>query len=385
MISAAIDGVDVTEYVQETRWRPRWNLPHSASIRVPRDSPVLDVNQELTLEIGTNMVFGGRMWYVEAAGDPDSAYVVGTAWDYTILLRKCMCIQGPYDPDPGNMVDVSPVIEGNVTAPEIAAAFVNNMLATNVGATETPPPGLPLPIVVGTVETGGVDCSSVPMAFPMTVDRMINLLISTGQLIVERVFSTGFITLNFLNPYTNDLSGSVDYEYGTGAFNAQTARHTLDIDELVNALWYLLGRRRSDGRWPGSITPTAPHVGGSWPASLLTRIDDSRDTYGYLPEIQILDDAGDENDIRDMFEERWANEAWVRAMPREFASIMPERGTAPDFALGDTIGVAGGSLLNGGFTGDQRVYGWDLTCDADGVLTWEDIVTSADQEGAVPE
>lgn len=383
MITALVNGVDFTEFVQQSRWKPRWNLPHSAGIRIPGHVAQAVVNQELVLEMGTTVEFAGWIWYSEANGQPDSAYTEVTAWDYSILLRKLMCLQGIYDPDPGNMVDVSPVIEGAVTAPEIAAAFVNNAMQVNVSATEVPPPGLPLPIAVGTVETGGVDVSSVPMAFPMTVDRMINLLLTTGQLVVERVFEPGLLTLNFKNPYINDLSSSVQYEYGTGLFNAQVGNYTVDMDDVVNALWYLLGRRRPDGRWPGSITPTAPHVGGSWPAALLTRIDDSRDQYSYLPEIQVLDDAGDENDIREMFEERWANEAWVRAFPREFASVTPDRGTVPNFRPGDVIGVSGGTMLNGGFSGAQRAYGWDLTCDADGVITWDDITTSADQEGAV--
>lgn len=380
MIGATIDGSSITEFCQEIRWRPRWNQLHSAVIRFPGPFLSVAVGQELTLSLG-GTIFQGEIWETEASGEPDAAYVEATAWDWSIWLRKRMCRQGPSDPDPGNMVDLKPVIDAAVTGPEIAAAFVQN----SIDYDPTFPFGNAPPVVIGTVETGGVDLTSVPMAFPMTIDRMFTLLASTGQLVVERLPGpAGSTLLNFLNPYTNDVSGSVVYGYGGGSFNSQVAQHTRDADDIANAIWYLVGRRRSDGRWPGSITATAPSVGGSWPTDLLDRVYDSRTQWGYAQEIQILDDTGDENDIRDMFEERWANEAWVRAQPREFGSVMPQRGTVPNFALGDIIGVQGGSMLNGGFTGDQRAYGWDISCDADGVISWDDITTSADQEGAVP-
>lgn len=388
MIQALVDGSDVTEFCQEIRWRPVWNGNHSAVVRFPGAFMSAVVGQQLTLTGDAS--FSGEVWSPEASGETNAAYVEATAWDWSIWLRKVMCKQGASDPDPGNMVDISPVIEANVTGPQIAAAFIQNAIDDPSAALYEPlgypstGPSKTLPVVVGTVDTGGVDLSSTPMAFPMTVDRMLQLLSSTGQLIVERVPGDGVTVLNLLNPYENDLSGSVVYGYATGAFNAQVATYTVDLDDLINALWYLVGRRRPDGRWPGSITPTAPHVATPWPAALVDRISDSRILWGYAQEIQILDDAGDENTIRDMFEERWANEAWVRAVPREFGSVTPDRGTVPNFAVGDIIGVAGGSSMNGGFSGAQRVYGFDLSSDADGVITWNDITTSADQEGAVP-
>lgn len=110
-----------------------------------------------------------------------------------------------------------------------------------------------------------------------------------------------------------------------------------------------------------------------------------------MQEIRVFDDNdGDcndpapsgENAVRDLFEEEWANEAWIRATPRVFASIRPERGQAPNFAVGDLISVSAGSQLLGGFSGAQRVYEMEVECDADGVVSITEIITSADQEGA---
>jgi hypothetical protein len=378
-LSYKLDGVDVTEIVQLGRWRPRFSTVHSGVIQYPADLLTITPGiSELQILLDADLVYSGLCWYTQLNGDPDATNGEISSWDWSIWLRKRMCRQGLTDPEPGSMVDVSPVIAGGVTATEIAAAFVQNAIDIDPGGA---------PFSVGTVDTGGEDVSSVPMSFPMTIDRMINLLLTTGQLVVRREATAGGTILHFLNPYENDLSATVSFEYATGAFNAQVATYTIDLDEVVNALWYLLGRRRPDGRWPGSITATAPHVGGSWPAALLTRIADSRSDFTFAQEIQILDDAGDENEIREMFEERWANEAWVRAMPRQFATVKPDRGTAPAFEVGDLIGVAAGSALGGGFSGTERVYGFDLSCDVDGILAFDDILTSADQEGAeaVPE
>lgn len=394
MITAKLGGSDITEFCQEIRWRPRFVDLHCAVIRFPGAFLDAQPGQELELSLSGVPIFDGCVWYPEASGEVDAAYVEATAWDWSIWLRKRMCKQGEIpgvDPDVDNMVDVSPVIDYYKTAPEIAAHFVEAALTDPLVALYEPsgsfPPSGPskaLPVVVGDVDTGGVDLTGTPMAFPMTIDRMFQLLQSTGQLVVERAPGAGVTILNFRNPYENDLSGSVAYDYGTGQYNAQNPTYTKDLDDMISALWYLVGRRRQDGRWPGSITPTRPNATQDWPDELLQRISDSRIDWGYGQEIQVLDDAGDENAIREMFEERWANEAWVRAVPREFASVVPERGTQPNFAVGDTISVAGGTTMNGGFSGAQRVYGFDISQDADGVLTWEDITTSADQEGAVP-
>ena len=83
--------------------------------------------------------------------------------------------------------------------------------------------------------------------------------------------------------------------------------------------------------------------------------------------------------IRPLFEEEWANEAWVRSYPQNFVSIKPQRGTAPSFGCGDEITVTAGSALFGGVTGAQVVYEMEMEIDVDGVVEVTDLVTSADQ------
>lgn len=373
-LTARIDGDDVTEYCQLVRWRERLSRKGMGGIRAP--SSVIDIEEgvsQLELYLDADLVHCGPVWYSQAEGNPDSSYIELTSWDHRVYLPKRLCKSTS---DPGNLITPGDVILTEVEGPSIASQYLTNTLDYDGD----------LPLIVGTVDTGGPDLSGVPTAFPMDLERMYALLVSTGQLdlkLTPGLIADGGSTLNFLNGDSgSDLSGSVKFEYATGLFNAQVATFTVDMEQVINALWYLIGERVTEERWRGSITPTAPHPGGDWPVDLITRYWDSRYVLLYMQEIQVFDDKGDENDIRELFEERWANEAWVRAVPRTFATVRPQRGTAPAFRSGDLIHVGAGAIINGGFSGAQRVYEFELQADVDGVLDIVEILTSADQEGA---
>lgn len=369
---AELDGTDISGICQRTTWKPALNLLDSASVRFPSGmTSYVEGITELSLYESGVLKFSGPVWVSQPDGGPDVAYTELTAYDHRVWLPKRLCKE-PSDHPNGNFITPGQVILDNVTGPQILAAFLANSDSID---------GF-LPITLGSVDVGGADLTSVPMSWPMSIDRMRALLTSTGQL--DQIWHPGVGggTLDLLNDYTNDLSGSVVYEYATGAHNAQVATKTVEMTDVINALWYLLGPRKTEERWKGSITPTAPHAGGAWPPALLARIATSRANYIYAQEIRIHDDEQDENDIRLMYEEEWANEAWIRAVPRTLASIRPERGTVPNFAVGDIIGVAAGASLDGGFSGGQTVYGFTQSTDFDGVDEIEEIITSHDQTGA---
>lgn len=372
-LTADIDGSDITAYCQRIAWRPRLNLIDSASVRFPSGLVGYSLGEsELHVWSGGTLKFSGPTWYTQPEGGVDAAYTELTAYDHRIHLPKRLCKDVSAHPA-GNLITPGQVILDNVTAPAILAQFIVNSIA--IDGT--------LPLAVGTVDAGGADVSGVPTDFPMSIDRMRNLLTSTGQLDQILHPGVGSSTLDLLNDYTNDLSGSVVFEYATGAHNAQVATVTVDMKDVINALWYLLGPRKTEERWRGSITPTAPHPGGVWPGALIARFMASRAAYGYMQEIRIFDDKDDENSIRPLFEEEWANEAWLRAVPRTLASVRPQRGIgADDFNVGDIIGVGAGSILDGGFSGGQTVYGFDWITDHDGVDELEEILTSHDATGA---
>lgn len=375
-LTADIDGSSITSLCQSIRWRPKLSAPATGIVRVP--AHLISVTpgvSELHIYMSGTLVFSGPVWHTQADGSPDSAYAELTAYDHMIHLGKRLCKTST-----GNLITPgSSVLASEVTAPAILAAFINNANTYD----STVPNGNAMPLTVGTVAGGGADVSGAPTSFPMSIDNMRELLVSTGQLDVFVNPGIGASTVDLTNgDGGNDLSGSVSYDYGTGNFNCQIATFTQDMDVVINALWYLLGPRVSATRWRGSITPTAPHKGGVWPPALVARFMGSRTTYRYMQEIRIHD-SDDTTNVRPLFEEEWANEAWIRAQPRVFASIRPERGITPNFAVGDLISVSAGSQLLGGFSGTQRVYEMEVECDADGVVSVTEIITSADQEGAV--
>lgn len=108
----------------------------------------------------------------------------------------------------------------------------------------------------------------------------------------------------------------------------------------------------------------------------------SRGAYGYMQEIQIHDEKEDEQiSARPLFERMFAKEAYLRAVPRTFVNIKPERatGSAPLFGVGDKIGMNAGSALGGGFSGAIMVYEFEINIDADGVADYTQITGSPDE------
>ena len=393
-----IDGTDITSLCQEIRWRPKLSRPASLVVRVPGHLVTADTGtSEMHLTNG-GLLFSGPIWYQQNSGDPNTTYTEFTAYDHLIYMNKRMCKSGTgygpvnrfdmkEDPGPCNLADPTAVILDNITAPAILAAFIQ---ATNDcdGA---------WPITVGSVSAGGPDMTGFPADWPSNIQDMAETLLSSGQLNIIVNPGVGSSSVDLTNGgVENDLTGSVVIQYQTGAFNAQTAEKTVDMEQVINALWYLLGPKRpwnqqDIAHWAGSITPTAANAGADgddpdipatpWPPELVARWMGSRATYGYMQEIQVHDEKEDEQiTVRPLFEEMFANEAYLRAVPRTFVAIAPERagGTSPTFFPGDQITVAAGSRLGGGYSGSLLVYEYEIAIDTDGVASYTDIVGSPD-------
>jgi hypothetical protein len=395
-----IDGNDITSICQEIRWRPRLNLPSSCVVRYPAHLFAgADVGSgELHLTNG-GLLFSGPVWFTQVDGDDKSTYMELTAYDHMIYLVKHLCKTSlgyspapspnpDHEPGPCNLADPTRVILDYITAPAIIGEFIN-------AANDCDPGDFPL--TVGSVAGGGTDMTGVPADWPMTIATMVDMLLSTGRLniLVSPGYGSSSVALTN-GGFVNDLTGSVSIEYQTGSYNAIGAARTRDMEEVTNALWYLLGPKRPkyDGdisHWAGSITPTAPNAGPDgdgglpgppWPASLVARWTASRAIYGYMQDIQIHDTREDEQlTARPLFEEMYANEALIRAVPRTIATPRPNRFTSlPSFRPGDLITVNAGTRLAGGFTGGELVYEYEIMVNADGVGEFTDIVTSADAQ-----
>lgn len=367
---AFLDGSDITRYCQFIKWRPKLSRPAMAIARVPANAFSVSVGQqELSLTEQGVPIFYGDAHYSQYDGDASSAYGEITAYDHLISLEDRMVKTST-----GNMI--TPTASAT-TAPQIMEEYINNVNSYDPAGAGT----APMPITPGTVSSGGIDVDiSELMQFPMNLEQMRALLVGTGQMDVFLAPGSGTSSVNLTNGEGGaDVSASVSYEYDTGAHNARIAVQTVDMAEVINALWYLLAPRISRTRYKGSITPTAPHMGGTWPPALLADIALSRGLYNYRQELQTRDEVG-ANIIRPFYEAQWASEAALRAFPRTFASVKPNRGIFPNFGVGFLIHVAAGSSINGGFSGAQRVYEMEVMTDQDGVTEITDILTSADQE-----
>ena len=362
-----IDGSDVSRHCLTKTWKAPLSRPASFTIRCPsRRVSVSAGISELHAYQGGSLIFSGKVAQPQASGDADSAYIEITAYDHLIHLKDRMVKTST-----GNLITPTAV---NTDAPGMFFEYLQNTRTFDRG---------PFPLSVNSYAGGGIEVWGALSNFPMDLEQMRQLLVATGQLDIYVNPGIGASTLDLENGDSGaDLSGSVVYEYDVGSNNARVGTITVDTDQVRNAIWYLLAPRISETRWKGSITPTAPHKGGTWPAELLARIAMSRALYGYKQEIQTKDETGAGFYLRPMYEATWAEEAWLRAVPRTLVSVLPRRGTFPSFRPGDKIGVAAGASLNGGFSGAQRVYEMTVSEDADGAISIDDILTSADGEGA---
>ena len=237
--------------------------------------------------------------------------------------------------------------------------------------------------------------TGVPVDWPMTIAEIAQLLTSTGRLdiILTPIDSGGNMAQVdcYNGDYGSNLSGSVVFQYGTGAHNVSRMRVNEDMSNTVNKLRYLLGPRvgTSDDpaafqHWEGSVEGEIAPLGADPSGQINARMDCSQAAYGVRSEIKIFDGrAGLTLAERQLYQQMWAGEAWFRALPRFMVHITPTRGTAiGSFGIGDLVGVQASSAVRGGFSGGQRVYQfttqWD---DPDGPLYITELQTSPSQEG----
>jgi hypothetical protein len=306
------------------------------------------------------------------------------------------------------------LIDTYQTGPQIALAMLMN---TEGDTTAQGNPALTPPITAegptflefGTFAGGGVPLTGAPTDWPMTIAELSSLLISTGELdlVITPTDPGGGIqgTIDGYNgDFGTDLSATVVFQYGTGAFNVRRLRWNEDMTSMCNKLWYFAGPRiitaadpAGDQHWCYNVQGDDPGLayppGGalSPPASAtdnqlgVLRVN-SRNDFGVRMEIQIYDAydecAGVGTVGRDLFRYRWQQESWVRASPREIIHVTPTRETEiGTFDIGDLVGVEAVAAVRGGFSGAQRVYEYTVSWDSDGVLELSELQTSADNEG----
>ena len=263
------------------------------------------------------------------------------------------------------------ILTDNVTAPAIMQAAINNTIANEgaIGAT------------VGTVATGGANVTGANVDWPIRISDLAAMLQLTGELdIVCNPVNSGstYGQVSFYNGnYGSDLSGSVVFSYGTGSYNCRGMRKVDDFSTICNALRYFLGPKIDDQHWSGNITRDDTALPDY--AAMIALTDASRAAYGKFVDVRIID--ADYVVAVEMYRYQWQVETVLRRKAKEMVYADLDHGVGlGTFDIGDKVGISAGPMLRGGFSGSQRVYGYTVAEDEDGVRSIEDLETSADQE-----
>ena len=413
MASVLLDGVDITSLCtvpnpegggRPIRWNRRGGRPSSLTVQGPGHLLGGTVGVS-TLELtGIGAGFTGVVWRSDDRGDEDATHRTLLGFDPTIYFPKRIVKDGEDsvdaltgDPDPGNFSDPS-IIEDHLYGPAIMAAAISNSISLDGSFGPT---GLG---VGGISLNHSVDLTgSRPSSWPMTLDGLRAMLSDGG--VLDYIVNGTTIDLYEGNA-GNDLTGSVSFGYGTGAFNCKGAERSIDMDNVFTVIWSLLGPKEplydnDVQHWKGNVTiddsPLGPNGGIDETTGEYYGIPDppfsdiaslvlaARGTYGRLQTVDEYDAYTDERTPaakrrkRRLYQMLWLAKSLYCSTPRNLVKMSPEAGIAPAFDVYDLIAVAATSDLGGGFSGEQRVYEFTCEIDTEGNPELTDIVVSADQ------
>lgn len=390
--TVSIDGTDVTGVAIQGRSTRRLNRPATAQVKIPMQEAVGGVGSALKISFNGSLHHHGRILLCEVDTGEDTGYVTYNSSDPMELWA--------FRPVRDDTCDFSKptIVDDYQQGPAILEAMLTNTVTCGGGGDDDDEG--PIFLTMGTFETGGCNLTGAPVDWPMTIAELYTLMVSTGCLdaVITPTDPGGGVmgTIDAYNgDFGTDLSGSVVFQYGTGAFNISRLRWNQDMSNMCNKLWYYAGPRiatqadpAGDQHWCFNVTGDDPLLPDPIPngASLATLLADratSRTTYGVRMDIQIFD-AADDDCIpgygtfgRDLYRNRWESESWIRQSPRNLIHITPTRETAiMSFDIGDLVGVEAVSAVKGGFSGAQRVYEYTIAWEDDGVLFLHELQTS---------
>jgi hypothetical protein len=370
-------------------WHRRGGRPSTLSLKGPSHllGGTLGVSSVVMTGLGAG--FTGTLWRRDDEGNEDDCWSTLLAADQSIYFPKRIVKDGEDsvdartgDPDPGNFSDPS-IIEDYLYGPMIFGAAIENTrtLDGDFG---------PLGISVGGMSLDfGVDLTGFrPTNWPMTLDDLRGMLSNAGVLAYKMNGTT--ITL-YEGPTI--AGGFVDqpFDYGTGAFNCSGAKRSLEMENVFNVVWDFLGPKEplydnDIQHWRGNVTIDDDDPVRGIPDPPFSTVKGivlgSRGTYGRLQRVDEYDLYRDERTPAEKRERRrlaqmlWLQKSLYCATPRQIVTMVPEKGIAPTFDVYDTIPVSAGSMLNGGFSGEQRVFEFKVGIDTEGNAQLKELQTS---------
>lgn len=407
--TVVVDGVDVSPSVVEGSVTPMLNRVGAAQVKVQMAAlsdgfgtmpagvgSLVKVYFQTDNDIAPVLYHHGRALLCETTCDEENGYTVLNSYDPMELWA-----QRPVRDDDGDF-SLPGIIDTYMNGPDIIAAMFANSEDTTAGGGGPPPADAegPLRLALGTVNSSGVDLSGAPVDWPMTMAQLTALLVSTGTVDVvitpiELDGNDNYGQLDlYAGDYGTDLTGSVIFQYGMGAFNVRALRWNENMSQMCNKAWYFLGPKIDQQHWAANITGDDPGLayppGGalSPPASAtnnqlgVSRYQSQQD-FDVRMEIKIFDGRGDPSSARELYRRLWQIESWFRAQPQTLIHVTPTRDTEiGQFGIGDLVLVEATSDVRGGFSGAQRVYAYTISWDAaESVPSIGELQVSSDQEG----
>jgi hypothetical protein len=413
------------------------NRPAMASLKVPAwhayantihsdGSPYVEVGVRTiklrrrdTPSSAWQIVFNGFVWHLEDEGDEDETWTQLTAYDPMILWRFRPARGFDYSRKTKKLT-----YNGNFAAPvwvkprqtECAPVLLRTMLdhsrttATGGLSGDTPlgEGSLCISLTAGTVEESGDDASGILdlSDTPVNISDLHKLLTDSRSLDawIEPVDQVGSDVMGNLMAVARAGTDKpwLHLQYGTGNYSVAKLKRERDMDNVVNKLYYYLGRKLDELHWQGNVTMDGmpkgasdtgdPRGGGPLPdsppgmrAAVEARVANSRAKYPVMMSISIYDQNKNmANKFFSQFGKMWQMEAWLRAEPREMLYVTPTRNGPYDiFDLdpGDTIRVSAFDGVRRGFTAAvQRIYGYTITVDPDMVEAITELETSPNAE-----
>lgn len=422
-VQVYLDGSSVTDCVQSGSVTRKLNRPWECTLRLYSECAPGTACSTVKVWIGATLWFHGFVMQISTEAGEDGALISEyTCLDPMMLWDRRPARDGPASGDPGDFSN--PLMFSDQFYTPTGPFILEQLLIQSENDADPKYGEGTLFLEHGNFPAGLVSLKGAPTDWPMTIAEVFDLMTSTGTLdAVLTPIDTGgnMARIDVFNgDYGDDLTGSVAFEYATGAHNVRSVRMVEDSSNVCNKLWYYLGPRRKratdpagDQHWAANIQgrdPDLPYPPGGqsfddtntpfgppWDDNQLgERIYNSRVDCAVRMEVRIYDAQGDENPVADrvLYRRLWQMESWLRATPRTLVHLTPVRisefdqlppDVSPiqvgDFDIGDLVTVTADSIVRGGFTGAQRIYAYTVSWDEDGVVEIGELQTSADQEG----
>jgi len=394
---------DIASIASDKRITRRLNRPAKLEFNVPSDNALVNTigadghpylaagyRQISVVLDGPGLYFHGIVWILEDEGDEDISRTKVTCYDPMVVWNHRPARDGVASGDAGDFSDPT-FIQRNETGPQIMEEILVQSENT-VDVLDNDPNGAEGPLFIdlaaSTFAGGGADLSGAPTNFPMSIGEIATLLTNSGELdiyIAPLIHVPGGGTLSnmatvhcYNGNFGTDLSGSVNFDYATGDFNARHFKRSDSMEQISTKVFYYLGPRLDIQHWRSSVTgelllPANP--------ALETLVNDGRTELGVFMDLEFYDNQGSEASARPLYVTLWMLESMLRAKPREMLYVTPVRGIGPGlFDIGDVITVNIGSKARRTTSGEQRIYGFTVTIDDDGVEELDEFMCSPDQD-----